>query len=626
MGSLIKLVQSDPSDIFLTGNPTITYFRTVFRRHTNFSLELKEEKFNNNTGFGLKSSLNIPKNADLIHRLYLKVKIPKIYIPKTITSEEQELINNLKEKYIKVKTQYDYLKKWISYNYSEYKIITNYYNILKSIQTLTIQEMLDNLNNWYQNIDRINYSYNSNYGNSDYNINKLVIDPDFNKYINTKFNYPESKQYFIYNSTTGNICLYALQNYMSTIINSMESFNYIEIAYNRCKYYIEKTKQLDYFFYSYVQSIKEELDKLNVNRHYFAWVDKLGHSIIDYTEITIGGQSIDKQYGFWLDVWHELNKNIKNEDYYNKLIGNIPLLTEYNTEIKPEYILYIPLNFWFCKYEALSLPIISLQYTDIIFHVQFRKFSECAYSSLKYEYSDDPIENEKKTNLLDNVLISQNKDLEASLLIEYVYLDNAERRLFAKSSHEYLIEQTQIQQINDIDIIKKDVQLNFVHPCKGFIWFAQFTDKYMNNDNINKCLWTNYQFTTTKLEEYIENGKYKQKEIIIKTNPFKNAELTIEGRLISQNLSNLYYNYVIPWNTFKNTPADGINTFWFSIKPNEIQPSGFCNISYLREFKLAYKIDMDEEYIRNRPYTLTILTLNYNILRISSGLSSLAYV
>ena len=43
MGSLIKLIQSDPTDIFLTGNPTITYFRTVFRRHTNFSLELKED-------------------------------------------------------------------------------------------------------------------------------------------------------------------------------------------------------------------------------------------------------------------------------------------------------------------------------------------------------------------------------------------------------------------------------------------------------------------------------------------------------------------------------------------------------------------------------------------------------
>ena len=110
-------------------------------------------------------------------------------------------------------------------------------------------------------------------------------------------------------------------------------------------------------------------------------------------------------------------------EYYNKLIGNISLLTSYNTDIKPEYTLYIPLNFWFCKYEALSLPLISLQYTDIIFHVQFKKFSECAYSSLKYEHSDDPIENEKKTNLLDNILISQNKDLEASLLIEYVYLD-----------------------------------------------------------------------------------------------------------------------------------------------------------------------------------------------------------
>lgn len=630
MSSLLRIVQTDPTDIFLTGNPLITYFKTVYRRYTNFSLEIKEEQFDNDTGFDIKSSLKIPKTADLIHRMYLKVKLPEFFINKTFTEEEQQEINNLQYTYSDIKEKYEHLKIWISYNYDEYKTINSLYNIIDKSQ-LTPEKVNEILNNWYNNIDKINYTYKNLYTpQNKYHINNIISDKSFIQYVNNSLKTNSNNQLFIYSqNNSGNICLISLKSYMLSLKNSdNEPTDYYKIdkAYNRCQFYIKMTKDLDYYYFNYLQSIKNKLDLLNINRYKFAWVDKIGHSIIDYVEITIGGQTIDKQYGYWIDIWHELNKKPLNEEYYNKLIGNVKILTEYNTDIKPEYILYIPLNFWFCKNESLSLPLVALQYTDIIFNVKFKKFSECSYSSLKYELSDNIIENSLELDLLDNILISQNKNLKASLLIEYIYLDNAERKLFAKSAHEYLIEQTQFQQIQNINIKRKDIQLNFVHPCKGFVWFAQFSDKYINNDNTNKCLWCNYDFELNEINKYINNGVYISKENIKYINPFKTAELTIEGRNISQNLPNTYYNYVIPYNTFKNSPTKGLNSFWFSLFPNELQPSGFCNFGYIREFKLCYELDIDEEYIKNRPYTLTLMALNYNVLRIVSGMGALAYV
>ncbi len=630
MSSLLRIVQSDPTDIFLTGNPLITYFKTVYRRYTNFSLEIKEEEFNNDTGFDMKSSLKIPKTGDLIHRMYLKVKLPEFFINKVLTKEEQQEIDNLKYIYNDIKEKYEHLKIWISYNYEEYKTITNLYNVIYTSQ-LTPEEINEILYNWYNNIEKINYTYKNKYTEQNpFHINNIISDKSFINYVNSSLNNKSTNQLFIYSqNNSGNICLISLKAYMNSLINTINEptdNHKIDIAYDRCKFYIKMTKDLDYYYFNYLQSIKKELDLKNVNRYKFAWVEKIGHCIIDYVEITIGGQSIDKQYGFWLDIWHELNNNSLDEKYYNKLIGNVKILTEYNTDIKPEYTLYIPMNFWFCKNESLSLPLIALQYTDVIFNVKFKKFSECAYTSLKYEMTDNIIDNELQVDLLDNILISQNKNLKASLLVEYVYLDNAERKLFAKSAHEYLIEQTQIQQLPDINVKNKDIQLNFVHPCKGIIWFAQFSDKYINDDNTNKCLWCNYDFELIENNKYINNGIYNSIEKIKHINPFKYSRLTIEGRNISQEYPNIYYNYVIPYKRCKSTPALGINSYWFSLFPNELQPSGFCNFGYLREFKLCYELDVDEEYIKNRPYTITLLALNYNILRIVSGVGALAYI
>ena len=75
------------------------------------------------------------------------------------------------------------------------------------------------------------------------------------------------------------------------------------------------------------------------------WVDRVGEVLIDYVNVEIGGQEIDRHYGEWLTIWSELTQTAEHEDGYNVLIGNTTSLTTAATSI-PSATLYIPLQFW----------------------------------------------------------------------------------------------------------------------------------------------------------------------------------------------------------------------------------------------------------------------------------------
>ena len=77
-GGLMQLVVKAQQDVFLTGNPQITFFKMVHKQHTNFSMESIEQHFNGTVDFGRKLNCVISKNGDLIHKRYLSVQLPKI--------------------------------------------------------------------------------------------------------------------------------------------------------------------------------------------------------------------------------------------------------------------------------------------------------------------------------------------------------------------------------------------------------------------------------------------------------------------------------------------------------------------------------------------------------------------
>ena len=74
----MQLVAYGAQDIFLTGNPQITFFKVVYRRHTNFAIESIEQVFNGNPTFGQKVTATISRNGDLINHVYLQAQFPAL--------------------------------------------------------------------------------------------------------------------------------------------------------------------------------------------------------------------------------------------------------------------------------------------------------------------------------------------------------------------------------------------------------------------------------------------------------------------------------------------------------------------------------------------------------------------
>lgn len=77
-GGLLQIIAYGPQDMYLTNNPQITFFKTVYRQHTNFSIETFEYTIQDNPNFGKMNTITIPKNGDLITKMYLKVILNKV--------------------------------------------------------------------------------------------------------------------------------------------------------------------------------------------------------------------------------------------------------------------------------------------------------------------------------------------------------------------------------------------------------------------------------------------------------------------------------------------------------------------------------------------------------------------
>jgi Large eukaryotic DNA virus major capsid protein/Major capsid protein N-terminus len=196
-----------------------------------------------------------------------------------------------------------------------------------------------------------------------------------------------------------------------------------------------------------------------------AWVRRLGHALVKEVEVEIGGSRIDRQYGVWMDVWYELTHTSAKERGYRAMIGDVESLTKLvsindsvNSNVAtddelPAYTLYIPLQFWFNRNPGLALPLIALQYHEVRLNFEF----EDVQKLVVWSGSETPD-------------YRQFSMANASILVDYIYLDSEERRRFAQVGHEYLIEQLQFTGVESVTGANTKLKLGFNHPCKEIIW------------------------------------------------------------------------------------------------------------------------------------------------------------
>jgi hypothetical protein len=377
------------------------------------------------------------------------------------------------------------------------------------------------------------------------------------------------------------------------------------------------------------------------------------HRSIKEVSIEIGGQLIDRQSGEFMQLYSDLvesnpSGNPCGVNKFHRLSGNGWTPNWEDSEIS----YYVPLRFWFCRNPGLALPLIALQYHEVRCNI-----------------------------LIDNAQLKLTSGSNLDLWANYIYLDTDERRRFAQVSHEYLIEQVQKQTFN-VDNSTQNFNLHFNHPVKELQWifvakdsaevdpasgsqidnFCEpvLSESKLVGSNVDKCnvvLKLNGQdrFQEQKLGFFADYQKYKYHtgtgnlcnldgdldlnistlEYVIK-NMKDSAGITTLGN--GQKMSSL--GSVSGVGSDNNVSADMISeitrdislnskcpvyTYSFALKPEEHQPSGTCNFSRIDSSSLNFSHMDGVTGSSNQNIKLFVYAVNYNVLRVMSGMGGLAY-
>lgn len=324
-----------------------------------------------------------------------------------------------------------------------------------------------------------------------------------------------------------------------------------------------------------------------VDNIYTSWVNAIGYVLIDYIEIQIGDRIVDKHYGQWMNIWSELITPESKRDALNTMVGRHDFFTA-TTQNGP-LSLYVPLQFWFCNNIGSALPLIALQYQDVRINLQLKSFDLL--------WTSNDFDNAKEI-LPDNINFNQ-----LSLLVDYIFLDEDERRYFSQNKHFYLIEQLQLS-FQSIDITRSEniIDLPFNHPVKELIWVVQGENVKNNNQ------WINYSGD-------VKNLLYNEPRP-----PIKNAVLRFEGLERFEMRNEEYFRLTLPWKYHTRVPHNYIYTYSFSTEPEKLQPTGTANFS--RIDRATLHIQTIEGLEKS---DVSVYAINYNIFRIMNGISGVLF-
>ena len=381
-----------------------------------------------------------------------------------------------------------------------------------------------------------------------------------------------------------------------------------------------------------------------------AWVAERAFSSV---EVFIGGQSIDKHYQLWFRLYAEVFLNDTKKQNYGKLSScpNVNIVA--GQTISSQSYVYLPLIFWFNRNPGLFLPLVALQYHEV--RIDFTISPQ--YASY---FGTNPF----------------------AVWANYVYLDTTERDMFAKKPHEYLIEQVQHVNADPVGSTNENtpsvIRMQYNHPVKELIWCYQ-VPSFSSNPN---SMW-NFSSNVSNVNVTVDPSKLAGSQapfspahvgapalyvpapfltplyVNAASNVTTGNTISVQSNVISGNVfwvesgipvtsSNTvygqevgpmhqakiilngtdrfvpqygkYFNQYQPYQYHSGVPYPGIYVYSFALKPEDLQPSGTCNFSRIDMAQIAVTLKTGIPTVNQQMFAV-----NYNILRIQSGLGGVAF-
>jgi len=357
----------------------------------------------------------------------------------------------------------------------------------------------------------------------------------------------------------------------------------------------------------------EALDKFTDDGDNFDGIFCAERAISDI-ELTIGGQRIDKHNQKWWRLYAELYLDESKKLSYGKMSSSIVSGGK----------VYLPLLFFFNRNPGLALPLIALQYHEVRLDINLTSVYTSYFTGAPKVWSN------------------------------YIYLDTEERRRFASKGHEYLIEQVQHTGTDTVVAgTTQQIRLSYNHPVKELVWC--YTDGATTDDN---SLWNFCQpndACTLRIGGGLDGegesecpsnaggaprmvinndvGVVTMKECIEENTgdtgtpagPLSSFKLVLNGQDRFKEQGGKYFNQVQSSMCHSGCPMAGVYSYSFALKPEDHQPTGSCNFSRIDNAQVSCTLKAAPTNNEDPVSTQHMFAVNYNVLRIQSGMGGLAF-
>ena len=549
-GGLLQLAAIGVQDIYLVGNPQTTFFKVVYRRHTNFSTEPIPQFFDSKPDFGKRVTVTIGRNGDLIGTTYLVVDLP--VIPPFIDPES---------KTIDERKRFAWTKK-IGFA------------LISRVDVEVGGQLIDRhygdwMNIWYELTDTHNYGSRQMIGDI----------PD------------------IYNFTSGKPS-YRL---------------YVPLYFWFCRH------------------------------------DGLAIPLVNlqYSEVKIRVEFREAEECYIIGPTHsiQIDENIADFEPYEYIEQRVndlvipAIFFDYDILTQTLFYTKVSQDRTFDTEDKFLNPLTDQNEVNVLFGVSSNVFVH-------------PVEGSTETDL--NIQLQNTIALSSAfLLVDYAFLDRDEREKFAKTNHEYLIEQVQFTGDENVISNSVEVQVGFDHPVKELVWVVQLdylADRFSNDifNYTNNHVRNNdpiFDVPHYAGQRPIPIYRPLSETNVFLSNPFQGINFNLDQALVDPVLGGQnnvqrgvllfngynrfgeqegsYFSWLQVQQYHSYSADEGINVYSFALHPEQHQPSGAANMSRIDDIKLQLCVDDSINFCNQAK--LRVYGVSYNVFRVVNGLGGLAF-
>jgi hypothetical protein len=417
----------------------------------------------------------------------------------------------------------------------------------------------------------------------------------------------------------------------------------------------------------------------------FGWVNELGTRIVQEITVRLDGNELDTQRGDFMKIYSDLTFGGTKKAQFLRCIGGESFMLNSSQNLSNDITqqtiainarrLYIPLMFWFCRNSGLSIPLIALQYNELYIDVTYSPLNELirignppiSPKRLFGDYQNSDFNIKIRNYLLSlgydqtNVFYyftQNNWQSNTNLLINYIFLGDDERKMFAQTSHEYLITQTQFNLYQGLKAGPNYLETIFSHPVKEIFWVLTKDDLDLYNDwynfsGLDKDTNRSMEFWQSQLRYYTYPNYFEPQLAYLKEN-FTNFVNSVKAqsvyKLTNEQTQTYFGNFysimesaqpvfnnndrmeIQDHSFYENlqlykyhsgyTPQ-GVYILSFGLDPEENQPSGTQNFSRL-DYQ-EFRINIFNTYPIELRFDCFMYGVSYNVFRIIGGMGSTVF-